>query len=86
MKPGATIAQANAELNAIGIALEQEYPDANRGRNYKVAKSAVLPGQTAAVAGFLGVLLGIVGLVLLAACVNLAGRLLARASIPASIR
>jgi putative ABC transport system permease protein len=80
LKPGATLAQANAELHAIGLALEQEFLDANRGRNYRAAKSAVIPGQTAAVAGFLGVLLGIVGLVLLAACVNLAGMLLARAS------
>jgi putative ABC transport system permease protein len=80
LKPGATVAQATAELNAIGKALEQEYPDANRGKNYKALKSAVIPGQIDGVAGFLAVLLGIVALVLLAACVNLAGMLLARAS------
>ena len=80
LKPGATLAQANAELDAIGKGLLQEFPDANKGKNYKALKSAVIPGQIDAVAGFLGVLLAIVALVLLAACVNLAGMLLARAS------
>ena len=80
LKDGVAIAQANAEMISLGQALEREYPNENRGRGYRVAKSAVIPGQTDAVAGFLGVLLAIVALVLLAACVNLAGMLLARAS------
>ena len=80
LKPGVTLAQADAELSAIGKALEREYPDANRGKSYRALKSAVIPGQIDVVAGFLAVLLTIVALVLLAACVNLAGMLLARAS------
>ena len=80
LKPGVTVSQANAELQALGAALEKEYPVENRARSYKVLESALIPGQTNNVAGFLGVLLGIVALVLLAACVNLAGMLLARAS------
>jgi putative ABC transport system permease protein len=80
LKPGVTVAQANAELQTIGAALQKEYPEANRGRSYRVLKSGIIPGQTDGVAGFLGVLLGIVALVLLAACVNLAGMLLARAA------
>jgi putative ABC transport system permease protein len=80
LKPGVTVAQANAELTSIAQALEKEYPAANREKGLRVARSALVPGQVDAVAGFLGVLLGIVGLVLLAVCVNLAGMLLARAA------
>ena len=80
LKDGVTVAQANAELASLGETLAREYPDANRGRGYRVARSAVVPGQIDAVAGFLGLLLVIVALVLLAACVNLAGMLLARAA------
>ena len=80
LKDGVTVAQANAEIAAIGEALAREYPDANAGRGYKVLRTAVVPGQSDMVAGFMAVLLGIVALVLLAACVNLAGMLLARAS------
>jgi predicted permease len=80
LKDGVTLAQAHAELSSLGQTLEREYPNENRGRGYRVMKSAVIPGQIDAVAGFLGVLLAIVALVLLAACVNLAGMLLARAA------
>ena len=80
LKDGVTVAQANAELHSLGQTLEREYPNENRGRGYRVMKSAIVPGQIGAVAGFLGVLLAIVALVLLAACVNLAGMLLARAA------
>ena len=80
LKAGVTVAQANAEMGTIGRALEKDYPTENRGKSYRALKSAVIPGQTDNVAGFLGVLLAIVALVLLAACVNLAGMLLARAS------
>jgi predicted permease len=80
LKPGVTIAQANAELQSVGAALEREYPAANRGMSYRAHPSAVVPGRIEMIAGFLGVLLAIVALVLLAACVNLAGMLLARAT------
>ncbi|HET7697778.1 MAG TPA: ABC transporter permease [Vicinamibacterales bacterium] len=80
LKDGVTIARADAELRSLGQTLEREYPEANRGRGYRVTKSGVVPGRTDAVAGFLGVLLAIVALVLLAACVNIAGMLVARAT------
>ena len=80
LKDDVSVAQANAEVSSLGQALEREYPDENRGRGYRVERSAVVPGEMQAVAGFLGVLLAIVALVLLAACVNLAGMLLARAA------
>ncbi|HVD92156.1 MAG TPA: ABC transporter permease [Vicinamibacterales bacterium] len=80
LKPGVSIAQANAELDAIAVSLRKEYPEANRGKGLRAMRSAIIPGQVDAVVGFLGLLLGIVALVLLAACVNLAGMMLARAT------
>jgi predicted permease len=80
LKPGVTLGQADAELRTIGAALEKDYPDANRGKNFSVVRTSVFPGEIEIISGFLAVLLGIVGLVLIAACVNLAGMLLARAA------
>src|SRR4029079_8439214 len=80
LKPGVTVAQANAEVAAIGAALEREYPGENRGKSFKAMASAVVPGNIDVFAGFLALLMGIVGLVLLIACVNLSGMLLARAA------
>jgi predicted permease len=80
LKPGVTVAQANAELAAIGAALEREYPRENRGKGLTAMRSAVVPGHIDVFAGFIALLMGIVGLVLLIACVNLSGMLLARAT------
>jgi len=80
LKPGVTVGQADAELRTIGEALERTYPDENRGKGLRASPSAIVPGRTDVLAGFLGVLLAIVALVLLAACVNLAGMMLARAT------
>jgi putative ABC transport system permease protein len=80
LKPGVTLAQANAEISAIGAALQREFPRENRGKGLVAMKSAVVPGNMGAFAGFLALLMGIVGVVLLIACVNLSGMLLARAA------
>jgi putative ABC transport system permease protein len=80
LRPGVSLGQANAEVRTIGVTLEKDYPDANRGKNFSVVRTSVFPGEIELVSGFLAVLLGIVGLVLIAACVNLAGMLLARAA------
>jgi predicted permease len=79
LKDGVDIRQAQSELTAIATALEREYPDNYRDRGIAVAASAVVPGRIGYVASFLGLLMIIVGLVLLIACVNLAGMMLARA-------
>ena len=51
LKDGVTIGQADAEARTIGAALEKEYPNENRGKSLKVARSALLPGQTSSSAG-----------------------------------
>ena len=79
LKSGVTIAQAGAELSTIAATLEHDYPTANRGKGLKALRAAIVPGRIDVVSGFLAVLLAIVGLVLLVACVNIAGMSLARA-------
>src|SRR5262245_40526600 len=80
LKDGVTIAQANAEARAIGANLEKEYPNENHGKGLTVVRSTLVPGQSASVGGFFGLLMIIVLLVLMIACVNVAGILLARAA------
>ena len=79
LKPGVTVAQANAELNSIAHALAEEYPTDNA----TVKAASVAPLQEAIVGRVrtsLLVLLGAVAFVLLIAAVNLASLLLARAT------
>src|SRR5262245_21485318 len=78
LKDGVTIAQANAEAQAIGANLQKEYPNENRGKGLTVVRSTLVPGQALTVGGFFGFLMIIVLLVLMIACVNVAGILLAR--------
>ena len=79
MNPGVTIAQVNAELAAIAQALGKEFPAENKDKGLVAAPLSRFPGRTGVVAGFVGLLMALVVLVLLVACVNLSGMLLARA-------
>jgi predicted permease len=78
LKDGVSIEQANAELAAIGTALQQEYPDTNQNMSFRASPIAVVPGMSGMMAAFVGLLMAIVALLLSIACVNLAGMLLAR--------
>jgi predicted permease len=80
LEPGVTRAQAAAELDAIALAIERDYPE-ERDVRLRVGVLSSVPGPIATVAtGFFGLLLALVLVVLLLACVNLAGVLLAQAT------
>jgi predicted permease len=83
LKPNVSVEQARAALKTIASALEKEYPRDNPGRTselYPLNQSALGINQRGqfSLAGV--VLMGVVGLVLLIACVNLANLLLAQAA------
>lgn len=81
LKPGVTLAQARSEAASIGSQLEREYSNDNAGRAWVLAPSRLFAGETQQyVAGFLALLMVIVGLILLIVCINIAGILLVRAT------
>src|SRR6185503_6551624 len=77
LKPGVTVAQAKAEMEAISTRLEREYPQENTGWG-----ATVIPLQELIVGDIrtsLLMLVGAVALVLLIACANVGNLLFARA-------
>jgi len=80
LKQGITITEAQAEMSTIGRQLESSYPTTNTNRRpHVMALREFVQGNLTRAAIFL--LLGLVAVVLLVACANVAGLQLARASI-----
>ena len=79
LKPGVTIDQARAEMNAISQQLRTEHPIANAGAN-TINVLSLQDSITKRVSTALKILFAAVGLVLLIACANVANLLLARAA------
>jgi predicted permease len=79
LKPGVTIPQAEANLNAIAADLARAYPWPNKNMALHLARPGLLGSllRTPVQAFGMAVML-LAGLVLVAACANLAGLLLAR--------
>jgi predicted permease len=81
LRPGASISQAQAELDAVVQGLEQQFPDRYpASRRFSFSVRPLLEQVVGDVRPALMVLLGAVGCVLLIACANVANLLLARSA------
>ena len=79
LMPSVTVSQAKAEMDSIALALAKRYPDENANQT-SVEVSPLLDKMTGDVRPALHVLFIAVGALLLIACANVAGLLLARGS------
>ncbi|HXN51215.1 MAG TPA: ABC transporter permease [Candidatus Acidoferrum sp.] len=83
LKDGVSLAAAEASLKTVAAGLENAFPTDNAGRSVALtplAEAAVGANNRSQITLAGGLMMGIVGLVLLIACVNLANLLLAQAA------
>ncbi|MDP9120404.1 MAG: ABC transporter permease [Acidobacteriota bacterium] len=83
LRPGKTLAQAQAQLSTLGARLATRYPETDKDRKITVVawrKVTINPAVDGALFGVAGLLMVLVALVLLIASSNIANLLLARAN------
>jgi predicted permease len=81
LKPGVTATQAAADLNRVAASLARRFPDTDLGLSIRFSRPGLMGSALRGpVRLFVGGLLLLAGLVLLTACANLGGLLLARAA------
>jgi predicted permease len=81
LKPGVTMARAEAGLNSVARGLAQQYPEDDGGMKIVLTPPGLAGNYIrGAVIGFAAALFGVSCLVLLVACTNLASMLMARAA------
>jgi predicted permease len=79
LNPGVTLAQAQAELNSIMSGLEREHPESNKD-NVAILRTEMGRRMELGITAVPSILGGLVVLVLLMACANVASLLMARAT------
>ena len=80
LKPGVSLAQAQAEISAVARRLETDYPETNRGHGIQLHPLWKTPFNAAGnLFPTLGITLAVVVFVLLIACANVSNLLLVRA-------
>src|SRR5262249_8947936 len=82
LKDGVNQERARSELQAMGSALEHEYPLANKGRSFTIRpllESTINPNLRSLFTRAGEIMMIVVAVVLLIACTNIANLLLARA-------
>jgi predicted permease len=84
LRPGVGAAQANANVATIGAQLQAAHPETNKDRRLSAVPTSQVRLLVPQASGILSLgaagVMSVVGLVLLIACANVAGMLLARAS------
>jgi putative ABC transport system permease protein len=78
LRPGVTLDQAQADLNGVAAALEQQYPKENE--SVRVKFSTLRDAEVGNIRPYLLLLIAAVGFVLLICCVNVANLMLAQAA------
>lgn len=79
LKDGVTLPQARAELDAIAARIRRQYPTEEEGLGFKLSRPGLLGDTFGGPArAFLAGVMGLAGIVLLAACVNLGSLFAAR--------